>query len=108
MLRIMVVCMMALMLGACASSGREITPDRISQIETGKTTLAQMNGLFGAPRSQSYSSDGKLSMTWSYVYVGLFGIGMKQQTLAALFNNDNTVEKYNVLDGAPGGVRFGH
>lgn len=107
MLRFMAVCLMALMLGACASSGQKITPDRVSQIEVGKTTVAEMNDLFGSPRSQSYGTDGKLSMTWMYVFVGPFGTGMKQQSLAVLFSDDNKVEKYNVLDAAPGGVRFG-
>ena len=107
MLRFMAVCLMALMLGACASSGQKITPELVSQIEVRKTTVAEMSELFGSPTSQSYGADGKLSMTWMYVFVGPFGTGMKQQSLAVLFNDDNTVEKYNVLDAAPGGVRFG-
>jgi outer membrane protein assembly factor BamE (lipoprotein component of BamABCDE complex) len=103
----MAVCLMALMVTACASSGQKITPELISQIQVGKTTVAEMNELFGSPRSQSYGTDGKLSMTWMYVFVGPFGTGMKQQSLAALFSEDNKVEKYNVVDAAPGGVRFG-
>ncbi|RWU21319.1 hypothetical protein DM813_19220 [Pseudomonas alkylphenolica] len=107
MLKLVAVLFMSLLLGACASSGQKITPDLITQIEPGKTTVSQMNDLFGAPASQSYSSDGKLAMTWMYVFVGPFGTGMKQQSLAVLFNTDSTVEKYNVIDAAPGGVRLG-
>lgn len=107
MLRFMAVCLMALMLVGCASSGYKITPEQISKIQPGKTTVAEMNGLFGPPTSQSFGSDGKLSMIWMYVFVGPFGAGMKQQSMAVLFNNDNTVEKYNVVDSAPGGPRFG-
>ncbi|MCA4960996.1 outer membrane protein assembly factor BamE [Pseudomonas sp. Y24-6] len=107
MLRFIAICLTALMLGGCASSGQKITPDRISQIEVGKTTVEQMSDLFGSPTSQSYGTEGKLAMNWVYVFVGPFGMGMKQQSLAVLFNEDNKVEKYNVLDAAPGGVRFG-
>lgn len=107
MLRFIAICLMAMMIGACASSGEELTPEQISKIEPGKTTVSEMNDLFGSPASQSYGTDGKLSMTWVYVFVGPFGAGMKQQSLAVLFNEDKTVEKYNVIDAAPGGVRFG-
>lgn len=108
MFRLIAVCLMALFLSACASSGHEMTPSQLSQIEPGKTTLDDMNNMFGSANSQAYGSDGKLSMNWVYVYVGAFGIGMKQQTLAVLFNDDKKVEKYNVINSSPGGVRLGY
>jgi outer membrane protein assembly factor BamE (lipoprotein component of BamABCDE complex) len=105
---LMAACLLALSLTGCASSGQQITPDKTAQIQPGTTTIAKMNDIFGPPTSQAYGTDGKLSMTWMYVFVGPFGTGMKQQSLAVLFNDDGTVSKYNVLDAAPGGVRFGH
>jgi len=107
MQKIMVAIVMALALSACASSGRQITQDKIEQIQLGSTTIAQMNEVFGAPASQSYGSDGKLSMNWMYVYAGPFGTDMKQQILAVLFSEDGKVEKYNMLNSAPDGVRLG-
>jgi outer membrane protein assembly factor BamE (lipoprotein component of BamABCDE complex) len=57
--------------------------------------------------SQTFNSDGKLMMTWFYVYVGPFGTGMKQQNLAVLFDQKEIVEKFSLTDSANNGPRLG-
>ena len=47
-------------------------------------------------------------MLWSYVHVGPFGTGMKQQTLAVLFDDSGKVKKYNLVDNNNAGVRLGN
>lgn len=96
-----------LLIAGCASSGTKIDQSNIEKIEQGVTTKDQMYTMFGSPLSQSYSSEGKLTMIWHYVYVGPFGLGMKQQNLAVVFDDNDVVEKYNMVGSANNGVRFG-
>ena len=84
---------------SCASNGTKIEKSNVERIIVGKTTKTEMIATFGNPLSQSFSSEGKLSMIWFYVHVGAFGYGMEQQNLAVLFNKNEVVEKYNLIDG---------
>ena len=95
-------------LSGCASSGQKMSQGEIDQIEVGHTSKEQMIDIFGPPLSQSYSSEGNLTMLWSYVHVGPFGTGMKQQTLAVLFDNEGKVKKYNLVNNNNAGVRLGN
>lgn len=92
---------------SCASNGTKIEKSNVEKIVAGKTTKTEMITVFGNPLSQSFNSDGKLSMIWFYVYVGPFGTGMEQQNLAVLFDENEVVEKYNLVDGGSNMVRFG-
>lgn len=96
-----------LFLSGCASSGHKIDPNKVERIKIGVTTKDEMYTMFGSPLSQSYGPEGKLMMIWHYVYVGPFGMGMKQQNLAVLFDQNEKVEKFNLVDNADGGVRLG-
>lgn len=107
MLKLIVCTVLAVLLCACASNGREINQEDVARIKVGTTTVSDMNRVFGPPLSQGYSSDGKLTMTWHYVYVGPFGTDMLQQILAVLFDADGKVEKYNLTQGNPGATRLG-
>lgn len=91
----------------CASSGKQIDHANVAKIKIGVTSKEEMYKLFGPPLSQSFGSEGKLTMLWHYVFVGPFGTGMKQQNLAVLFDQNEKVEKYNVVDNGDGGVRLG-
>lgn len=110
-MRRFIVCILAavsfLAIAGCASSGTKIDQANIQKIRPGATTKQQMIEMFGQPLSQSYGTEGKLSMLWHYVYVGPFGTGMKQQNLAVLFDQQDRVEKYNLVDNTGNGVRLG-
>ncbi|TKD32598.1 outer membrane protein assembly factor BamE domain-containing protein [Azotobacter chroococcum] len=101
------VILVALLLGGCASSGQQIDQAKIEQIKPGVTTFDQMVEMFGPPIGQTYTNDGKLSANWMYVFVGPFGAGMEQQSMAVLFDESKNVEKFSVTNGSPGGVRLG-
>lgn len=94
-------------LSGCASSGGKIDHANVEKIVLGTTTKQQMFELFGTPLSQAYGSDGKLTMIWHYVYVGPFGTGMIQQNLAVLFDEQERVEKFNLIDSTGNGPRLG-
>lgn len=96
-----------LVMAGCASSGRKIEPTIVEKIVVGTTSKQQMIEMFGPPLSQSYGTEGKLTMLWHYVYVGPFGTGMKQQNLAVLFDQQECVEKYNLVDSTGNGPRLG-
>jgi outer membrane protein assembly factor BamE (lipoprotein component of BamABCDE complex) len=106
-LRIIVVLIISITMMSCASNGTKIEKSNVEKIVAGKTTKTEMITVFGNPLSQSFNSDGKLSMIWFYVYVGPFGTGMEQQNLAVLFDENEVVEKYNLVDGGSNMVRFG-
>jgi outer membrane protein assembly factor BamE (lipoprotein component of BamABCDE complex) len=96
-----------LFITGCASSGRVIEQANIQKIVPGQTTKQQMIEMFGPPLSQSFGTEGKLTMLWHYVYVGPFSTGMKQQNLAVLFDQQERVERYNLVDNPEAGPRFG-
>lgn len=91
----------------CASSGRRLEQSNLEKIVIGTTTKDEMISMFGPPLSQSYGTEGKLTMLWSYVFIGPFGLGMKQQNLAVLFDQNEIVEKYNLVDSTENGPRLG-
>ncbi|RMH85190.1 outer membrane protein assembly factor BamE [Pseudomonas sp. AOB-7] len=98
----------AALLSACASSGTKIEQGDVDQIEIGTTTKSQMLQTFGAPLSQTFNSDGKLMMTWFYVFVGPFGTGMEQQNLTVLFDQGEKVEKFSITNSDTNGPRLGY
>ena len=106
-LKIITIFIMSITIMSCVSNGTKIERSNVDQIVQGKTTKTEMITTFGNPLSQSFGPEGKLSMIWFYVHVGPFGLGMEQQNLAVLFNENEVVEKYSLVDGNSNGVRFG-
>ena len=106
-MRIIFVLLTAILLSACASSGRQIDPSQVDQIEIGATSFDEMLNKFGSPMSQGYNGQGKIVASWMYVYVGPFGTGMEQQILAVQFDESKIVEQFNMTQGNPGAARLG-
>ena len=48
--------------------------------------------------SQSYDSDGHLILTWMHNEIGPFAVGMKMQNLTVLFDDQERVLKFNMID----------
>lgn len=107
-MRFMIVVLAAFIFAGCASSGHKIGPDKIEKIRVGQTDFAEMTKIFGPAVSQSYGSEGKLSVNWMYIHAGPFGSNLKQQVLSVLFDEQGKVEKYTMMDGSPGRVRLGN
>ena len=97
--KIVVIILCSVLLAACAT-GRQMSQNQIEQIVAGQTSKSEMIRMFGPPLSQSYSSDGKLMMSWFYTRVGPFGVGMEMQQLAVLFDDAGRVDKFNLVDNA--------
>lgn len=96
--RVILSILIGILIIGCASSGKMMEQSKLDQITVGVTTKDEMVQMFGNPMSQGYNDEGKLSMSWFYVFVGPMGLGMQQQSLIALFDEQNIVEKYNVVD----------
>lgn len=92
---------LCLALSGCASSGHKITQQQFDQVQAGKTTTADLIGLFGEPNSRVYNSDGTQTLIWSYVYVGFAGIGTQIQTASMNIGSDGTVQGYTRSGNAP-------
>lgn len=99
---------LAAVTAGCASVGHRIDQAEVDKIVIGTTTKADMLQTFGAPLTQTFNSDGKLVMTWIYTFVGPFGMGMQQQNLAVLFDQNNRVEKYSLTNSDENSPRLGH
>jgi len=104
--QILVIALLASLAG-CASSGTEIDVSQVQSIQVGQTTKSDMVQMFGVPLSQSYNENGLLTMIWNYVHVGPFGYGTETQNLAAVFNDDGTVAKFNMIDSSAPAARLG-
>jgi outer membrane protein assembly factor BamE (lipoprotein component of BamABCDE complex) len=107
-----------LMLVACANTGNEsmkgMTEDKVqATIVAGKTTKAQIQGMFGSPFETSYTDNGAL--IWKYQYddttaftpetVGsvIFTLGLAgtksegtRNELVILFDENDVVRKFNM------------
>lgn len=101
----------AALLAGCASAGRPIAQQNVSQIKTGVTTETDLVRLFGPPNSKSLSSEGKTLMMWVYSesqvkgttfipIVGAFagGVNSRTQTLQVLIGRNGKVERYVTND----------
>ena len=91
----------------CATSGKPIERDKLSQIKEGVTTKEEVINLLGKPEMISLTSDAKEIMMYTHFdykmrassfipIVGLMigGADMKQQVLQILIDKDGKVEKF--------------
>jgi outer membrane protein assembly factor BamE (lipoprotein component of BamABCDE complex) len=97
-MRIITALLFVLVLAGCAHRGEQMDEDALRRIAPGVTTRAEMVQMFGNPLSQSFGTEGKLSMIWYYVHVGPFGTNMKQQNLTVLFDQQDRVERFSLVD----------
>lgn len=108
----------ACLVGGCASSshGTKIDNDKVSRIEKGATTRAEVEQMFGPPTHTSLMGDGRRMMTYQYMeskqqvkgqsfipVAGAFMGGtkgtMRTQQLQVVLGKDNVVEDYELNDG---------
>jgi hypothetical protein len=80
---------------------RQMAPGKLAAIKAGETTRQEMIDWFGAPNYQTFDTSGKLAMNWLYVRVVSVPTGTLRQTqsIAALFDTNNVVEKVSFVDG---------
>ncbi len=99
--------LLLIFLPGCATCGKIIDQDKISQIKQGTTTEQEVIQLLGNPYMKTLNSDGKTIMLYHYakaqnratnfipvVNILAGGIDMKQQMLTVLIGKDGTVEQY--------------
>lgn len=102
-----IVILLCLSLIGCATSGKLINQDKLSQIKEGITTKEEVINLLGKPDMISLGSDAKEIMMYTHLdykmrassfipVVGLLigGTDMKQQVLQILIDTNGIVEKF--------------
>jgi outer membrane protein assembly factor BamE (lipoprotein component of BamABCDE complex) len=107
--RILVIAV--LLFAGCATAGKEVASDKVSQIQKGVTTEADVLKLLGTPQTKTLSSDGKVIMLYQFTkvktkpatlipVVGLLagGMDMRMQMLTILVGTDGKVENYTLND----------
>ena len=87
-----------LLITSCVSIGNKIQASALEKIRIGETTKTEMIKTFGMPQSQLFVSENGLTMIWQYIYMGPFGVSTEQQNLAVLFDENEKVRKFNLLD----------
>ena len=105
-----VVVVATMVVAGCASTGKEIQQADIQKIVPGTTTKDEMLTMFGPPLSQSFGTEGKMTMLWHYNYYNSFSGFMgslRVQTLTVLFDQQDKVERFNVMDNNDAGPRLG-
>ena len=91
----LVIALSALMaLTGCASSGKKFDTTHVNDIETDKTTRAQVDAWFGPPASQTSANTPQgavLRYTYTYAYSSWGGAKTTSKSLVVDFNAQNVV-----------------
>ena len=66
-MRLALVVTLALTLSACATVGRKVTQQQLSEFTEGKTTYQEVINKLGKPTNSTVNSDGTRLITYSYV-----------------------------------------
>ncbi len=95
----------------CATTGKKIDQNKVSQIKEGVTTEQEVISLLGAPFMRTLDSNGKIIMVYQYakirnrasnfipiVNILNGGMDMRQQMLTILIGKEEKVEKYTLND----------
>lgn len=85
--------LLVLLHSGCATIGREFPPEQVSNITIGRTTKAELLGLFGLPYRRGVDSG---DSTWTYVHykVRMFGEHLKTRDLVVTFDGSGHVKTY--------------
>jgi len=102
----------ALALTGCMSTGSNYDEARVTQIQKGQTTEADLVGMFGPPTQRGIDSNGATSLQWAYTesrmsgksfipFAGSFlgGTDNKHKVLLVTLNQSGTVESFNSTSG---------
>ena len=96
-----IVCMgvVALLLAACATVGRDFPVDPVAEIRIGQTTREQIGRMFGPPWRTGLE-DGSLTWTYGYYRYNLFGPS-RTRDLVVRFDPNGVVRSYTYNSDAP-------
>jgi hypothetical protein len=81
-----------LVLSACATAGRDFPASKVSDIQIGKTTQAQIEAMFGTPWRTGIE-DGLRTWTYGKYRYSLFG-QTSTEDLVIRFDKNNVVKSY--------------
>jgi len=93
--------LLSILLASCATVGRDFPSERVSQIEIGKTTQADIEKMFGKPWRTGIE-DGE--PTWTYgKYKYTLGGKTSTRDLVVRFDKHNVVSSYTFSTTEPQG-----
>jgi outer membrane protein assembly factor BamE (lipoprotein component of BamABCDE complex) len=116
----LIAALLVLGIAGCSSVGKPIAKEKISQIQVGVTTEAELIKMFGIPSTKTLDPSGNVVLSWVYsraetkpetfipvagAFVG--GVNTRLQQLTVLIGKKGRVERYTMND-APGEVKYGH
>lgn len=89
---LLLVAVLALFLTACANVGKPYAEHKVSEIEVGETTRAQIEEMFGPPWRTGLES-GKTTWTYGHYRYSLFSDD-RTSDLVVRYDENNRVESY--------------
>jgi len=105
------ILLIIILIAGCASAGNNFDDSKISQIQKGQTTEADLVQMFGQPQNRATDSEGMTTLTWMYMqstvrastfipYAGAFmgGTNSKDKTLNVVLA-DGKVKSYSMTGG---------
>lgn len=97
---LLLLLIIGLMAGCATGGSQRMDAGRLSQIEPGKTTKAELLAWFGSPISQGMDTDGKMVMNWHHVRAQSYGFhtDVKSQMLSVVLSASGIVEKFSLVD----------
>ncbi|MEO5348460.1 MAG: nuclear transport factor 2 family protein [Magnetococcus sp. YQC-3] len=113
--RIFIFAAMVMLLSACATAGKEIKPEELSEFKKGKTTVEQVVAKLGDPTTASISDGGVRTLTYTFShyqmratsfipYVGLFagGADVRANSVVFTFGTDGRMTSYRTTQSQTG------
>ena len=93
MKRFLLVGLLVSCLASCATVGKEISEQKVSQIKKGVTTEQTLVNEFGKPYAETVDSDGNKSLVWTYAHATAFSAG-QGKSLSVKLDKNGVVENY--------------
>lgn len=114
-LKMMTGMMLALSVAACASSGVKVGQDKMSTLQKGRTTYAEVMQGFGRPSGSTLNSDGTRTISYNYFgyqtrpenfipIVGSFlgGADMEHTNVTMSFDRNGVLRDFTSTEGGSG------
>jgi len=100
-----IICLF-LFLSACATVGRDFSASKVYDIQIGKTTLAEIEAMFGPPWRVGIE-DGKPTWTYASYHYSAFNAA-RTKDLVVRFDENNIVRSYTFNTSNPADIRKQH
>ena len=91
----LIICFLTIFLAGCATVGKEINDQQVSNIQKGVTTEQTLINDFGKPYMETVDYEGRKSLVWTHAHATAFSAG-RGKSLSVKLDKSGVVENYSV------------